>query len=100
MPLPSPHTPIVPTPKWQGKSGLNDYGDFVMQTDAVLGHVVKALDAKGISENTIVIMTSDNGCSRRADFPHLESKGHFASAEFRGSKSDIWEGVAFAFHSL
>ncbi|MGJ8656619.1 MAG: sulfatase family protein [Akkermansiaceae bacterium] len=92
MPLPSPHTPIVPTPKWKGKSGLGDYGDFVMQTDDVVGQVVKALDDKGISENTILIMTSDNGCSKRADFKHLESKGHFASAQFRGSKSDIWEG--------
>ncbi|MDB4409142.1 arylsulfatase [Akkermansiaceae bacterium] len=92
MPLPSPHTPIVPTPKWQGKSGLGQYGDFVMQTDDVLGQVVKALDDKGISENTIVIMTSDNGCSKRANFPNLEKQGHFASAQFRGSKSDIWEG--------
>jgi len=92
IPLPSPHTPIVPTEKWKGKSGLGDYGDFVMQTDDFLGQVVKALDAKGISENTIVIMTSDNGTSRRADFPHLERHGHFASAQFRGSKADIWEG--------
>ena len=92
MPLPSPHTPIVPTSKWQGKSGLGDYGDFVMQTDGVLGQVVKALDAKGISENTIVIMTSDNGCSPRANFSNLEKQGHFASAQYRGAKADIWEG--------
>lgn len=92
MPLPSPHTPIVPTPKWQGKSGLGNYGDFVMMTDDVVGQVVAALDAKGISENTILIMTSDNGCSKRANFKDLESKGHFASAQFRGSKSDVWEG--------
>src|SRR5258708_10207675 len=32
-PLASPHTPIAPTSGWQGKSGLNYYGDFVMQTD-------------------------------------------------------------------
>ncbi|MGJ8650869.1 MAG: sulfatase family protein [Opitutaceae bacterium] len=92
MPLPSPHTPIVPTSKWQGKSGLGSYGDFVMQTDDVLGQVVKALEDKGISENTIVIMTSDNGCSPRADFKNLESHGHFASAQYRGAKADIWEG--------
>ncbi|MCL4123931.1 UNVERIFIED_CONTAM: hypothetical protein GTU68_032840 [Idotea baltica] len=92
MPLPSPHTPIVPTEKWQGKSGIGSYADFVMQTDDVVGQVVKALDAKGISENTIVIVTSDNGCSKRADFKNLEKHGHFASAQFRGSKSDIWDG--------
>ncbi|WP_244651376.1 MULTISPECIES: arylsulfatase [unclassified Lentimonas] len=92
MPLPSPHTPIVPSSKWQGKSGLGRYGDFVMQTDDVVGQVVKALNDRGISENTILIVTSDNGCSKRADFKNLESQGHFASAQYRGSKSDIWEG--------
>ncbi|MEP4079465.1 sulfatase family protein [Haloferula sp.] len=92
MPLPSPHTPIVPTKKWQGKSGMGDYSDFVMQTDDVVGQVVKALDDRGLSENTIVIVTSDNGCSPRGDFKNLESHGHFASAQFRGAKADIWEG--------
>ncbi|MGJ8672735.1 sulfatase family protein [Rubritalea sp.] len=92
MPLPSPHTPIVPTNKWKGKSGLGDYGDFVMQTDDFVGQVVKALDDKGISENTILIVTSDNGTSKRANFKSLEKQGHFASAQYRGSKSDIWEG--------
>ena len=36
MPLTSPHYPIVPTPEFKGKSGAGDYGDFVMQTDAVV----------------------------------------------------------------
>ena len=92
IPLPSPHTPIVPTSKWQGKSGIGSYGDFVMQTDDLIGQVVQALDDKGISENTIVIVTSDNGCSKAANFKNLESHGHFASAQYRGSKADIWEG--------
>ncbi len=92
MPLPSPHTPIVPTPEWRGKSGIGSYGDFVMQTDDVVGQVVQALEDRGISENTIVIVTSDNGCSKAANFKNLESHGHFASAQYRGSKADIWEG--------
>jgi arylsulfatase A-like enzyme len=92
IPLPSPHTPIVPTSKFQGKSGLGKYGDFVMQTDDVVGQVVAALEAKGISENTLLIVTSDNGCSKQADFKHLEKNGHYASAQYRGSKSDIWDG--------
>ncbi|MGJ8654828.1 MAG: sulfatase family protein [Akkermansiaceae bacterium] len=92
IPLPSPHTPIVPNSKWQGKSGIGNYGDFVMQTDAFVGQIVKALDDRGISENTILIVTSDNGCSKAANFKNLESHGHFASAQYRGSKADIWEG--------
>ena len=92
MPLPSPHTPIVPTKKWQGKSGIGKYGDYMMQTDDLVGQVVKALEAKGISENTMLIVTSDNGCSKAANFKQLESHGHFASAQYRGSKADLWDG--------
>ena len=43
VPLAAPHTPIVPTNEWKGKSGLGNYGDFVMQTDAVVGQVMQAL---------------------------------------------------------
>ena len=92
IPLPSPHTPIVPTEKWQGKSGIGKYGDFMMQTDELVGQVVKALDAAGLSENTLLVVTSDNGCSKAANFPNLESHGHFASAQYRGSKADLWDG--------
>lgn len=92
VPLTSPHTPILPTPEWQGKSGLDAYGDFTMHTDAVVGKILAALDAHGLAENTLVIFTADNGCSPQADTPGLEKQGHFASAHFRGYKADIWEG--------
>jgi arylsulfatase A-like enzyme len=92
IPLTSPHTPILPTPEWQGKSGLGAYGDFVMQTDAVVGKILAALDEHGLAANTLVVFTADNGCSPQADTPGLEKQGHFASAQFRGYKADIWEG--------
>ncbi len=92
LPLTSPHTPILPTPEWKGKSGLGDYGDFVMQTDAVVGDVLEALDRAGLTDNTLVFFTADNGCSPAAKTEELEKKGHFASAQFRGYKADIWEG--------
>ncbi len=92
LPLTSPHTPIVPAPEWKGKSGLGAYGDFVMQTDAAVGEVLAALDKAGLAENTLVIFTSDNGGSPMAGTAKLEAQGHFASAESRGSKADIWEG--------
>lgn len=92
VPLTSPHTPILPTPEWQGKSGLGAYGDFVLQTDAVVGAILGALDAHGLADNTLVIFTADNGCSPQAGTPGLEKQGHFASASFRGYKADIWEG--------
>lgn len=92
VPLTSPHTPILPTGKWVGKSGINDYADFVMQTDAGVGRILDALDARGISGNTIVVFTSDNGCSPRADFKTLEAHRHQANGIYRGAKADIWEG--------
>jgi arylsulfatase A-like enzyme len=92
VPLTSPHTPILPTPEWQGKSGLGAYGDFVMQTDAVVGAILAALDTHDLADNTLVVFTADNGCSPQADTPGLEKQGHFASAQFRGYKADIWEG--------
>ena len=92
LPLTSPHLPILPTLEWQGKSGLGAYGDFVMQTDAVVGDVLAALEKHGVADNTLVIFTADNGCSPQAGTGKLEKLGHFASAEFRGYKSDIWDG--------
>jgi arylsulfatase A len=90
--LTSPHTPLVPTPAWQGKSPLGPYGDFVMETDWATGQVVDAIDKAGISDNTVVIFTSDNGCAPYIGVHELEAKGHFPSAQFRGYKSDIWDG--------
>ena len=48
LPLNSPHTPIVPSKEWQGKSGLGSYGDFVMQTDWAVGQVLAAIDQAGV----------------------------------------------------
>ena len=90
--LTAPHTPIAPSKEWQGKSGLGDYGDFVMEVDWTVGEVLAALDRAAIASNTLVVVTSDNGCSPAAGVEALEKQGHFPSAQFRGYKSDIWDG--------
>lgn len=92
MPLTSPHTPIAVNSEWQGKSGLNRYADFVMETDAVVGRVLAALDKSGVADKTLVIFTSDNGCSNAAQIPDLQKQGHFPSGPLRGHKADAWEG--------
>lgn len=91
-PLPAPHTPIVPTPQWQSRSGLNPYADFVMQTDRSIGQLLETIEDCGLTEDTLVIFTSDNGCSPQADFPTLHAHGHRPSYHFRGHKADIYEG--------
>lgn len=92
LPLPAPHTPILPTAEFQGKSGTNEYGDFCLQVDDVVGQVQAALDRNGITGNTILIFTSDNGCSPEADFDELAEFGHKPSYIYRGHKADIYEG--------
>ncbi|MEQ8580471.1 MAG: arylsulfatase [Marinoscillum sp.] len=93
LPLTSPHNPILPSPEYQGKSGLdNPYPDFVMMTDGVVSAVAEALKAQGVFDNTILVFLSDNGCSNQADFDQLASKGHFPSHIYRGFKSDLYEG--------
>jgi len=92
IPLGSPHTPIVPSSDWEGKSGLGKYGDFVMETENVVGAVSKALEKIGATDNTLIIFTSDNGCSKAAGIDQLKKQGHLVSAHLRGSKADIWDG--------
>lgn len=86
------HQPILPQPKFQGKSGLGNYGDFVLQLDDYVGQVMDKLEEKGILEDTILIFTSDNGVSGVADLKHLNKCGHDSSAGLRGHKFEIWEG--------
>jgi arylsulfatase A-like enzyme len=92
LPLTSPHTPIVPSSAWKGKSGLGKYGDFLMETDWVVGEVLAALDKHGLADNTLVLFSTDNGCSPAANIPNLVKQGHRPSGDYRGNKADIYDG--------
>jgi arylsulfatase A len=92
MPLTSPHTPLAVNDAWKGRSGLNAYADFVMETDAAVGRVLEAIEKAGVRNNTLVVFTSDNGCAPYVGAKELEAKGHFPSGPFRGYKADAWEG--------
>ena len=92
MPLTSPHTPLSVNKPWIGKSKLNRYADFVMETDAVVGQVLEAIKVSGEEHNTLVVFTSDNGCAPYIGATQLEKMGHYPSGKLRGYKSDAWEG--------
>lgn len=92
LPLPSPHTPLAPTAEWKGRSGLNLYADFVMQTDAAIGQLLATLERSGEAENTLLIVTSDNGCAPQARIHDLKAKGHDVSGGLRGNKADLYDG--------
>ena len=90
--LPAPHTPIVPVPPFKDASGLNAYADFVMQVDHHMGQLLGTVKELGLDEQTLVLFTSDNGCSPEANFPLLQENQHYPSGKFRGHKADIYEG--------
>ncbi len=90
FPLTAPHTPWLPTAEFRGKSDAGDYGDFVAQTDAVVGRVMKTLDDAKLAENTLIIFTSDNGAHWLPG--EIAQFAHQANGAWRGQKADIWEG--------
>lgn len=104
FPLTAPHKPVLPHPRFRGKSKLGPYGDFILQVDQTVGAVLQSLARTGLSKNTLVIYTSDNGSYMfRRDDPaskdHIEDPTvqayrpdhHRSNHIFRGTKADIWE---------
>ncbi|MEQ8474453.1 MAG: sulfatase [Marinoscillum sp.] len=83
---PQPHVPLFVSEKFQGKSERGLYGDVIMEIDWSVGQILNQLNQSGLSENTIVIFTSDNG-------PWLAYGDHAGSADpLREGKGTAWEG--------
>ncbi|CAN5311963.1 arylsulfatase [soil metagenome] len=96
--LSAPHTPIAPHGNFLHKTEVGRYGDFVYEMDHHVGRLLKTVDSLNIQENTLIIFTSDNG-GINADGHNYTGKigsllkfGHNSNGEFRGIKSDAWEG--------
>jgi arylsulfatase A len=91
--MPSPHSPLVPSPEFQGRTKLgpfSPYGDYVAQTDADVGRLLDVLDEVGAAANTLVLFSSDNG---PLWYPqNSAATGHAAAGPWRGMKGDAWEG--------
>jgi len=75
------HFPLYPGKKWVGKSGHGLYSDWVEEVDWSVGRVLDTIRAQGLSENTLVIFTSDNGGTPRG-----------VNDPLRGHKGSTWEG--------
>jgi arylsulfatase A-like enzyme len=85
LPLSVPHIPWLPPDMVKGKSGAGPRGDQVVLADWIVGEIVKTLDNLRISDNTLVIFSSDNG-------PRHGINGHKSAWTWRGYKGSIWEG--------
>lgn len=87
--FPSPHTPWLPTEEFHGRSAAGMYGDFTVMVDHMVGRLLQTLDKLGMTKDTMVIFTSDNGpVWYQAD---VERLGHNSSGPWRGMKGDAWE---------
>lgn len=87
---PAPHTPWLPTGPYNGKSKAGMYGDFTFMVDDMVGKVLKALDKAGLAEDTLVILSSDNGPVWYDK--DVKRYGHDSVGGLRGMKGDAWEG--------
>ncbi len=89
------HVPRVPHPRFVGKSGMGPRGDAIVEFDASVGEVLKTLDENGLTENTLVVVTSDNGPVVDDGYKDdaVEKLGdHKPAGPFRGGKYSKFEG--------
>jgi len=89
--LTSPHLPHCTAEEFRGRSGMGNYGDFMLETDARIGQVLDALQRTGAARDTVVILTSDNGPENNYK-DWIERYGHHANGPWRGGKRDLYEG--------
>lgn len=88
------HVPRVPNSRFAGKSGMGPRGDVLLQLDWSVGQILKALDERNLTENTIVIFTSDNGPVVDDGYQDRAVElldGHTPSGIFRGGKYSAFE---------
>lgn len=91
LPYTSPHKPVIPLPEFRGKSRAGAYGDFVMETDAHVGRILKCLEDLKLSENTLIVFTSDNGPETTWK-QRVELYQHDSSGIYKEGKRSIYEG--------
>ncbi len=86
MPFSMPHVPLFVSGEFDGKTGRGLFTDVIAEIDWSVGQVLEKLKTRGLSENTLVVFTSDNG-------PWLSYGDHAGSAlPLREGKGTAWEG--------
>ena len=81
------HFPLTPNTRFKGTTESGVYGEFVVEFDWAVGQLLDALDRNNLTENTLVVLTSDNGAR-----PHPDLNGHECNGPWRGTKRQIYEG--------
>ena len=87
--IPAPHAPWATASEFKGKSSAGQYGDYVMNVDAMIGQVLATLDKLKLKENTLVFFSSDNG---PVWYPQdIEKFVHRAAGPWNGMKGALTE---------
>lgn len=98
------HEPYTPPEtlfgeKLKGKTGTSARLDMIYEVDVILGKLVEVLKARGLYDNTLIVLTSDNGgIMNQGEFQDF---GHSSVGNLRGHKTEVWEGghrVPFIVH--
>jgi len=91
LPYTSPHKPVIPIAKFRGQGKAGAYGEFMIETDWHIGRILKWLDDEKLTENTMVIFTSDNGPEKTWS-KRIELYAHHSNGIYRDGKRSIYEG--------
>lgn len=92
--LQQPHVPRTPHPRFEGKSGMGPRGDVIVEADWCIGELMNTLEAEGLLENTLIILSSDNGPVLNDGYydDAVEKLGdHTPSGALRGGKYSLFE---------
>lgn len=86
------HHPFTPGERFKGSSKCGLYGDYVQEFDWMVGEIMAVLKKEGLDENTLFIVTSDNGAMLNVTGQKAYSAGHRMNSVLFGFKFDAWEG--------
>jgi len=95
LPLRDVHVPRWPNEQFRGASEAGLRGDAIEEADWVVGQITATLDSLGLTEETLVIFTSDNGPVYNDGYEDgaiADANGHDANGPLRGGKFQSFEG--------
>ena len=86
------HLPSFPGKDFKGKTHSGPHGDFIFEFDHIVGELMKTLQELGVADNTLVIVSSDNGPEVSTVYHMRHDHDHDGARPWRGVKRDNWEG--------
>ena len=86
------HLPSFPGKEFKGKTQAGPHGDFIFEFDHIVGELVNTLQELGVADNTLVIISSDNGPEVPTVYHMRNDHDHDGARPWRGVKRDNWEG--------